>query len=477
MKSRTRFVFISFFLVLVLATLACSTVKGTPTDTSPATDAVTEKPTEKPTEAVTEKPTEKPTEATGGEVTIVQSYGYQDSWDYYHVVGILRNDSSEPVSGLELDVEIRDASGKSLLMDGDASVEFLTAYPSFYTLQPGEEAPFDFYTSIESGEPSDYVVTITEGYEGDSEDRPSLSVENTQLITDGDGSYYLTGELVNDHNEGVYIASLVGALFADDGTMVATSSSYDKAYSLMPAGDERGMDRTPFSISMDAPEDGDFTDWQVYIESSEDDDVVVAPISIAFTNNYLDEWDSFHLVGTLTNETEDNVVYSTSLITGLYDGNGVVLDARTSSVPMYILPGETVPFEISYFYILEEGDNMDRFETFTVQIDPYWTYEVDYDLVDLAVTNEDATYDSSGMWTIKGEVTNNSGSDLTSATVVAGLFDAEDTLVAMNWTYIWPDGEVIADGETYDFEIYIYADPSLDPANLFYDFIVQGVLD
>ncbi len=47
----------------------------------------------------------------------------------------------------------------------------------------------------------------------------------------------------------------------------------------------------------------------------------------------------------------------------------------------------------------------------------------------------------------------------------------------MNWTYIWPDGEVIADGETYDFEIYIYADPSLDPANLFYDFIVQGVLD
>ncbi len=31
-----------------------------------------------------------------------------------------------------------------------------------------------------------------------SEDRPSLSMENTQLITDGDGSYYLTRELVND---------------------------------------------------------------------------------------------------------------------------------------------------------------------------------------------------------------------------------------------------------------------------------------
>ncbi len=63
---------------------------------------------------------------------------------------------------------------------------------------------------------------------------------------------------------------------------------------------------------------------------------------------------------------------------------------------MYILPGETVPFEISYFYILEEGDNMDRFETFTVQIDPYWTAtRWTYDLVDLAVTNEDVTYDSS----------------------------------------------------------------------------------
>ncbi len=32
--------------------------------------------------------------------------------------------TQEPVSGLELDVEIRDANGKSLLMDGDASVEF-----------------------------------------------------------------------------------------------------------------------------------------------------------------------------------------------------------------------------------------------------------------------------------------------------------------------------------------------------------------
>jgi hypothetical protein len=50
--------------------------------------------------------------------------------------------------------------------------------PSFYTLQPGRKHRLIFYTSIESGEPSDYVVTITEGYEGDSEDRPSLSVEN-----------------------------------------------------------------------------------------------------------------------------------------------------------------------------------------------------------------------------------------------------------------------------------------------------------
>ena len=395
--------------------------------------------------------------------------------DVYKRQGIIRNDSDKPLNGLELTVELRDSNGKSLLLEGEKVVESLPGSTMFYTIQPGESTPFDFYTSIETGVPTDYVVTVTNSYVGEILTRPEFSIENAILSEGEDGKYYITGELVNKSSKSVYISTIAGTLLDDDDNLVATSDSYNHSYMLAANGDQNAMDRTPFSLDIDAPTDGSFSQWDIFIESYEQEGFELAPIYIEFTNNYFDEWDDFHIVGTLTNQGD--VTYYTSLVAGLYDSDEMVLDAGTSSVSAYLAPGETVPFDISYFSVLGFDDTYrDSLSTFTVQIDPYWTYEVDYQLVDLSVANESVTFDQYGMWTIKGDVTNSTSQNLSSATIMVGLFDTDGNLMATNYAYIYPEKEVFAPGETLSFEAYVWIDPDVDPATYQHDFLVQGVV-
>ena len=102
------------------------------------------------------------------------------------------------------------------------------------------------------------------------------------------------------------------------------------------------------------------------------------------------DFGDFHIVGVIENQGTDT--YYTSLLGGVYDANGLVVDAGTVSVPLYIKAGEVVPFDVSYWNLVSWNDEISAsIDTFTVQIDPYWTYTVDYDLVDL--TNVTTTKD------------------------------------------------------------------------------------
>ncbi|MCJ7586126.1 MAG: hypothetical protein MUO30_15355, partial [Anaerolineales bacterium] len=149
--NRKTFFISTFVAVLVLAVLACG-VSPTVTQTPPPATQVPPP----ATQALTQPPT------TSGELTIVSTFAFTDEWGEYHVVGELQNGADRVLTSIELTIEIKDASGNSLLKDDNGNVvPTLTFQPLLYTFTPGEASPFGYYLSADAGQPATYNVTIT----------------------------------------------------------------------------------------------------------------------------------------------------------------------------------------------------------------------------------------------------------------------------------------------------------------------------
>jgi|GEM_PF-410676 len=484
MLSKRLFAILSMLVALSLAILACgggaaATEAPSPTRTPKATTEV--EPTDKPeptTEVVVEDTAEpdatEDTSIVAGEVAVTTVYGYKDGYGYFHIVGLVHNDTENPATSIELTIQLADGNGDTLLTDSDGEpVDEVTFSPLLYTLGQGEITPFDYYVSTDEDDTSAWTghVSVTDVSEGDV-NRADVEVVNDNITIDQYGTIYLTGELVNNSDEPVSVNGLAGALVAEDGTAVAADSSYNVARYLAPAGDAAGNDRTPFSISLDGPADN--ADSSVfYFDVDKTDEIDTgADIAIDIKNSFVDDFDSLHLFAVVGN-TGDQVM-SVGLVAGLYAADGTVLDAAYTSVPIYVGPGEVVPVSFDSFYTVSgDADLIAQVDHFTIQVDPYWTSETGFDVVTLETANE-TSETASGYVTFTGDVNNISDKDLSSATVVLAIYDADDNLYSSYWTGVYPEGDTFAAGETLPFEINLYVPSDVDVSNFSFVTYVQG---
>jgi hypothetical protein len=457
---KSKFAILSVLIVLALSILACGTSTPTPTQEIQTSEATVPPPVEQPS----------------GDLEISQTYPFQDTWGNYYVTGILTNNTSQVVNNIELSIEIKDASGNSLLTDeNDAVVPYLTFYPMLYTLAPGDSTPFQYYLSGDAGAADTYTVKV-ETFDTTSVDRGQAQAENVYVYYDGDGTIYLSGELVNQDNDWIYINGLAGGILDTSDTLVTADWTFTYSSALAPAGDPNGFDRTPFVLSMTAP-DIEFGDWTLYWDVEAIDQPAQYDITISLVNNYFDNYGDFHIIGTVANNTDTYL--TTRLVAGLYDSAGNVIDADYASLPIVLVPGEIgAPFDISYFSSVNWNDDVAAMlDTFTVQVDWYSTYEPYYDVVELETADD--TYDQDGSTlTFTGNVTNTSTQNLSGMTVLLYIVDKDGNVVAVNSTYLWPEGDSIAPNATLPYEITIYGDPSVE-FNADYTFFtyVQGDVD
>jgi hypothetical protein len=491
---------LSVIVALTLAIWACSfgqapATEAPPTRTPrPATEAVVEdptaepedepteapedEPTEEPAEEPTEEPEDEPTEPAGivaGEIAVTSLYGYLDEYNYYHVVGTIYNNTEEPITSIELTLELVDAGGESVLTDFDDNpVESVTFSPFLYTLAQGETSPFDYYLSIDDEDTTAWepTVTVTGSDEADV-NRAEMEIVNDQLSEDEFGTLYLTGELVNLSDEPVLVNSLAGALADADDVILAADASYSLARYLAPAGDENGNDRTPFVISLDGPADtaeSSYFYWDVDVTDPID---TANDVTIDLANAFIDEFDNLHIVAAIGNEGD--LVLAIQLVAGLYAEDGTVLDAATVSAPIYIGPGEFIPISFDYFSsVNSNAEELDRVDNYTVQIDSYWTYETSFDVVTLETGNESSETFGEGQVTFTGDVLNTSAEALASATLILALYDTDDNLVTSSWTSVYPEGDTFAPEASLPFELTVYLPPGEDTSGYTFSTFVQG---
>jgi len=407
MKISRRILLLIFTLSLVFAMLACgfggSTTEPTqapaqaeptspppePTAVPPEPETPTEEsvdmPADAPTEETIEEPTEQPTAepleepATpppGNELYIKEVNGFVDDLGSLHIVGLVVNNTNRAVDNVEVEVQIFDSS-ENLLFTEVTGI-------SLYTLASGETSPFSYWVYEDLPDADNYVATIV-GQSAAEVERAALEIDGVTFIVDDGGDLHVTGNLVNNSGNPVEVSGLAAATFDENGDLY-TADSHSVLTRYLDPGEDG-----PFRVTMTGPKGGtaNINEYEIFVDA-----VVIEPtesFDLVFSEthyNYLDSYASFHLVGEVTNN--HNEYLTVSLIGGIYDQDGNVLDAATTDVPTYsIAPGETLPYDLQYWGPLNyKSDTFSIASSYTVQWDPYWTWTSSTQYIDLSSQND-----------------------------------------------------------------------------------------
>jgi hypothetical protein len=449
-----------------------------PTKVPPTAVPPTATPTPLPPTAVppTVTPTPRPPTATPeAGLHVVSFTTYTDSSKFFHVAGEIKNSDKKILSEMELTIVIKDAAGKTLLKDNnDKAADSVTFSPMLSNLAPGESSPFDYSIDANDVKPDPKSVSVeVTGQHTSSITRAAVKIQHAQMAASGSDTFEVSGEIVNQSDKPVEIRDLAAALLDSKGKVLSADYSMEYAIYLLPTGNADHRDITPFYLSIPNP-GAKPANYKTYLDAEEVQPADTYPVEVALTNNYFDTNDNFHIVGTATNKSDKTLTIQ--LVAGLYDKDGVVLDAYSISSPVNLAPGEVMPYNISTFNNVNyNAEAAKRLDHFTVQVDDYFTFPSAIETVALKSSGDKVTKDDSAKeWTVTGKVTNTSSKSLSGEIVMVQIFDAKGKLVAVDYTWISPTGDSIAAGETGSYSVTVPLSPNADTTGYTFKTLVKG---
>lgn len=148
----------------------------------------------------------------------------------------------------------------------------------------------------------------------------------------------------------------------------------------------------------------------------------------------------------------------------LRDTNGILVASESSYSELDVIPvGETSPFEVMFF---ETPQSWQSFET-NVEGD-----EADFlePYVDFEVISSQGNVPSFGDYYINGEIRNVGLQDAEFVEVIAALYDANDQIIGLAFTY--SDFDKVTAGGSSPFEMYFFSKAPGDVTR--YEIFVQG---
>lgn len=440
--------------VWVLSTLACtvviSNVSLTPTTSPPAiqpTMAIAptvstpvSPPPQTSTEGIIEEmPTIAPTPDLTNDLQVTSLRGYVNTQGNLEVVGLVTNRSGFGVSFTQIEVEVLDAAGNSLYQG--------VTFAILEYLAPGETSPFNLLIPEDLPQAQSYRAEVV-GYHFDVLERAHVSLEHERLIVDDRGDIFITGVLVNQNDRPIIINSLGAATF-DQAEQVVTANAHSVLMRYLAPG-QIGF----FRVTMNGPREGtaQIAKHTVYIDAQPSEPLAEIPFSIASSRDYLDIYGNFHLVGEVSNQSESP--YKVNLLAAIYDASGNVLDASDLGLPFAVLvPGESVPFDFNHWGPLNTEEGLiETADHFAVFIDYFWTWVPTSEVVELTLQDQHEDF-SVEEATFSGKILNDTGSPLSSVTVVVALRGAQDKkVVATNYDFFNGELEV---GALYEYTVTI----------------------
>jgi hypothetical protein len=390
-------------------------------------------------------------EVPEGELGIGARTSWKDEYGTWEISGLIVNNTDETYSYIEVEIEIFDANDKSLYKT--------TTYMSTWTLGPGEISTF--VTSVSESdipEADSFTATILDkSIEGEGIERPETSIEKVMYISDAEElTTYVTGEIVNNSDQPVYVRAIPVALFDAKDELISISSYASYLGYIMPG--ESG----PFSIMVDIPEGAEIDSYYIADDIIAADTIETYDVEVSQeVNMYIDDsyYPDYHVVGTFTNNSDQWL--SIKLVAAVYSKDGDIVDV----VSVYpglnpVKPGETQSFDASGWSIIKyvEG-SADEISDVKWWLDQSAVYESSYVGVDLTTSGDTNSVDGRTM-TVKGKVDNATAKAAASVYVSISVED-KATGKVLAYAYTWV-GEVAANGSA-DYETSVYLPEDFDP--------------
>lgn len=195
------------------------------------------------------------------------------------------------------------------------------------------------------------------------------------------------------------------------------------------------------SLEADAESDDDSTD-QTQEQSKTNDK---AEMTFGAENTYRDGIGYFHVVGEVENTGTRNGEY-TKISATFYDESGAVYDTAFSYASREIIPaGEKSPYEVS----VEDSDA--KITDYKISVSTSTTSSDPVGYGSLVVQGDTGSTNSLGNYQIVGEVQNNADRQATYVKVISSMYDADDQIVGVDFTYTDPSD--IEGGSSAGFKI------------------------
>jgi hypothetical protein len=412
------------------------------------------------TEEVETTPVVIPPNVTASGLQVSQVNGYIDTFGSLQVVGLVENQTERTVGMVEVEIQVLDAEGNEIYTD--------KTFTATERLTPGEDSPFSLTVYEELGNAaSSFMAYVVGNVTIDDLVRANVQVTNMQMTTDQDGDIHITGELINNNDFPVIVNSMSAATF--DNTDQVVTANYQSVLTRYLEADQNGY----FRVSMSGPITGPdiIDDYTVYLDPEQVEPQERATISVVTTNEYVDLYGNFHLVGEATNTGETH--YNVNFVTGVYNGQGNIIDAADHTLAQETLaPGETAPFDVVLWGPLNYEPNLvNTVESHNIIIDDAWTWSTKNGMVELS-TLETTREDSDEALYFTGQLINSTSGLVDSAVIIVSLRDPQSgQVLATNFDYYY---EVLEPGAIYEYTIEIPKWEDFDINSVIVNYIVKG---
>jgi hypothetical protein len=386
-----------------------------------------------------------------GQINVREVNGFSDEYNTWYIYGLISNDSSDTVSDIEIEIQLLNTAGGVLYTD--------TTNPAIRALAPGEDAPFILYTYEALSGVHTIAATILSHQVG-AVDRANLDFSGMTVWVDNTfHDVYLAGNVVNNTGRPVQISGLAATLLDESGALGSANAAFPFLNYLPP-----GIS-APFRVLFDIPADdtATMTNYNLYLDARFTDEAKAWNlITSQGHNGYLDAYDKFHLVGTISNNSE--AYLNVRLLAGIFNDAGDCIDVASLYLPVAVPPGESLPYDFDLWGALDSTPDAYRSATqYEIYIDWFATSEAYITPVQITTSADSNTFDGYST-TFSGNVDNNTGQALDSATVIVSLFDrTTGELIATDYTHV--SGPIEAGG-TMPYAIYVYPQADMDPTNL-----------
>jgi hypothetical protein len=188
-------------------------------------------------------------------IPILSSSSFKDTLGSFHIVGELKNNSTDPLDFVKVVSTFYDDTGKIVGTD--------FPYANIKILRSGEKSSFALI--LNDAQQSDKVSTYKLSVSGDkTQALPAalkLSVGDSHV--DDIGAYHIVGEVTNQGNENATFVQVSGAFYISSDAVVAADFTFTDPKDLEPE------QTAPFEITVSAPTAIDISSASLNVENEQ----------------------------------------------------------------------------------------------------------------------------------------------------------------------------------------------------------------